>query len=646
VAGRRLLVVEDEFIVAFEIQTTLEDRGFTVCGVVASGEDAVAAAERERPDCVLMDINIRGTMGGVEAARRIRERVGVPVAFLTGFPSRQVIDQARDIAPIAYFSKPFDFDEICAELERALGPGGGDGAEAPRMDSEWELAIHNRIAETFLTTPGDEMYESVLSAVLEALDSRHGIFGYIDPDGDLVVPSLTRDISDECRVTGESTVFPRSTWGGIWGEALENGQPVLSNSAGAVPAGHIPIDRAVFAPVIDRGKVIGLLGVANRDTEYTGRDRKVLETIARHVGPILQARLERDATEAERARVQAELSDSERRYRAVVELQSELVARFTRDGTLTFVNQALCEYSGMNRDALIGEKFQRFLTDEMVERTRRHLKKLTPETPAGENEIEWQAPDGSNRAIAWITHALYDDDGGFIEYQTVGRDVTDRRRAEEELRDALEQKEILLREVHHRVKNNMAVISSLLNLQSEGISDARALQVLQSMRDRIRTMALVHDQLYRSGEFASIDLGQYVTSVTDALYQAHSARADQVTIRTDIADVTVEIDDAIPCGLILSELISNAFKHAFPGDRRGEILVTLEKTPDGTVQLMVKDDGVGSPADDAIAARSGFGLEMVVLLVKQLGGSVEFSCREGMEAIVRFPGRTRASAGT
>jgi two-component sensor histidine kinase len=119
-----------------------------------------------------------------------------------------------------------------------------------------------------------------------------------------------------------------------------------------------------------------------------------------------------------------------------------------------------------------------------------------------------------------------------------------------------------------------------------------------------------------------------------------------VTIRTDIADVTVEIDDAIPCGLILSELISNAFKHAFPGDRRGEILVTLEKTPDGTVQLMVKDDGVGSPADDAIAARSGFGLEMVVLLVKQLGGSVEFSCREGMEAIVRFPGRTRASAGT
>ncbi len=644
-AGRRLLIVEDEFIVAFEIQTILEDRGFTVCGVVASGEEAVAAAERDRPDCVLMDINIRGTMGGVEAARRIHSGLGVPVAFLSGFPSRQVMDQARDVAPIACFTKPFDFDEICVALEQKLGTAGVDRAVEPLAEPGWELAIHNRIAESFLTTPGDEMYATVLDVVLEALDSRNGFFGYIDADGDLVVPALTRGIVDDQGVARKNLVLSRSSWGGIWGKALETGQSIMANSPGAVPQGQLAIGRAVVSPIIDRENVIGLLGVANRPLDYTERDRTVLETIARHVGPILHARLERDATEIERARVQAELKDSERRYRAVVDQQSELVVRFTREGTLTFVNQALCEFSGMSRDELIGEKFQRFLSAEMVARTRRHLAKLTPEMQVGENEIEWQAPAGGRRCIAWVTHALYNDEGDFIEYQSVGRDVTDRRRAEEELKEALAQKEVLLREVHHRVKNNMAVISSLLNLQSDGVTDARAIEVLQSMRDRIRTMALVHDQLYRTGDFANVDLGRYITSVTDALFQAHSTRADQVTIRTEVADVTMEIDDAIPCGLILSELISNAFKHAFPGDRRGKILVTLEKTDEGTVRLMVKDDGVGSPADGAIAARSGFGLEMVVLLVKQLGGSIEFSCREGMEAIVRFPSRTRPSAG-
>lgn len=129
--GRRILIVEDEFIVAYEIQKTLEDWGFTVCGVVASGEKAVTAAERQRPDCILMDVNIRGAMGGVEAARLIRARLGVPVAFLTGFPSQQVMEQTRDVRPIAFFTKPLDLGKIRSVLERELKPGdvdaGADG---------------------------------------------------------------------------------------------------------------------------------------------------------------------------------------------------------------------------------------------------------------------------------------------------------------------------------------------------------------------------------------------------------------------------------------------------------------------------------------------------------------------------------------
>jgi CheY-like chemotaxis protein len=123
VKGHRILIVEDEFIVAYEIQQTLEDRGFTVCGMVASGEAAVITAERERPDCVLMDVNVRGTIGGIEAARRIGAGLGVPIAFLTGFPSGRVMEQAHDVTPIAYFNKPLNLDEICVVLEQTLGRG-------------------------------------------------------------------------------------------------------------------------------------------------------------------------------------------------------------------------------------------------------------------------------------------------------------------------------------------------------------------------------------------------------------------------------------------------------------------------------------------------------------------------------------------
>ena len=124
-AGHSILIVEDEFIVAYEIQQTLEERGFTVCGVVGSGEEAVAVAEHTRPDCVLMDVNIRGGLDGVAAARRIRKRYDIPVAFVSGFPSREVMAQARDIVPLACFTKPLDFNEICTVLEEKLGTGDG-----------------------------------------------------------------------------------------------------------------------------------------------------------------------------------------------------------------------------------------------------------------------------------------------------------------------------------------------------------------------------------------------------------------------------------------------------------------------------------------------------------------------------------------
>jgi PAS domain S-box-containing protein len=503
--------------------------------------------------------------------------------------------------------------------------------------SERLLAVHAEIADVFLTVDDQEVYERVMTVVLEAFDSRHGLFGYIDGDGNLVCPSLTREIFQQCQMSDKSIIFPPESWGGIWGESLKTRNAILSNVPGNVPEGHIEIERCIFVPIVDRAELIGLLGVANRTTDYTDADRELLESIVRRIGPILHARLARDREERDRLRAEEEVRASERRYRAVVDKQTELVERFQPDGTVTFANDAMCRFFKITRRDLIGTRFHPVMTDEDREAAEGHLAGLSRRNPVGVIKIPCLAPDGSRRWISWTNQAMFDDDGNITEYQAVGRDITDEVHATEDLKRVLAEKDALLREVHHRVKNNMAVISSLISLQSDQHSGQDAEEALGKVRGRIRAMALVHEQIYRSGDFRRIDLGEYAESLVGSLLQTRSDLVGRVDLQTEMAGVTVALDLAIPCGLILNELIGNSLEHGFPGTDTGKIVASLNAGEDGWVELRVKDDGIGIRSDVDDAADAGFGLQLVDLLTKQLGGEIEVSSTDGVDVKVRFP---------
>lgn len=505
--------------------------------------------------------------------------------------------------------------------------------EAALAASERDLALHNAVAEIFLTTPDDEMYEKVLEVVLGALESEIGIFGYLDEDGSLVVPSMTSAVLDRCDMDDGRIVFPREMWAGSWGEALSSRRSVLANRPGSVPPGHIAISRSIFVPIAHHGEVVGLLAVANRRQDYTASDLRELEGIAGHIGPILHARLARDRLEEDRRITNRALAASEARYRAIVQQQTEFVARFLPDMTLTFVNDALCSYSGSTREELIGRSLSEFLPPEEQGKVERHLATLMPDRPVGTNEISWVTPAGETRWVSFVNHAFFDEDGALSEYQSVGRDVTDRHEHERELERALAEKEILLKEIHHRVKNNMAVISSLLSLHERDIADASVREVFQSMRSRIHSMALVHEQIYRSGDFEHVDLGSYVDQVTRTLAQSHQHANGRIQFEREVDTVTLDLERAIPCGLIVTELLSNALKHAFPGGRRGTVRISLLAAGPSEVELVVEDDGVGDVTSDA----GGFGLHMVELLVRQLDGSIAHEIEGGRRVRVRFP---------
>ena len=173
--------------------------------------------------------------------------------------------------------------------------------------SRKELAIRNEIANVFLTVPDEEMYAEVLEVLLRAFRSRYGFFGFIDQKGDLICPSMTRDVWDKCRMAEKNLVFPREAWGGLWGRSLKEKQTLYQNDALQVPGGHIALRRALVAPIVHQGELVGQFAMADKSSDYTKEDRHLLESLAAHVAPVLHARIENERLERQREEAEQQL---------------------------------------------------------------------------------------------------------------------------------------------------------------------------------------------------------------------------------------------------------------------------------------------------------------------------------------------------
>jgi two-component sensor histidine kinase len=226
--------------------------------------------------------------------------------------------------------------------------------------------------------------------------------------------------------------------------------------------------------------------------------------------------------------------------------------------------------------------------------------------------------------------------------------VLARRQFEEQLQASLKEKEMLLREIHHRVKNNLQVVSSLLFLQSEAVGDERPRRALEESQQRVRSLALLHEQMYQSAELATVDFGRYVEGLVYQLRDAYHIRPDTVALVPRVEDVSLGLDTAIPCSLIINELVSNALRHAFPpdwqsasnADGRPEVRITFHPADDELL-LVVSDNGVGLPAEMDLDTVDSLGLRIVQLLTRQLHGTLRVERQGGTTFAITFPhGRT------
>jgi two-component sensor histidine kinase len=247
-------------------------------------------------------------------------------------------------------------------------------------------------------------------------------------------------------------------------------------------------------------------------------------------------------------------------------------------------------------------------------------------------------PDGEVRWITCKGAPVFDDRGSVIRLLGILQDITERKLAEERLRTSLQEKEVLLREIHHRVKNNLQVVSSLLSLQAMQTPSAEASSALMESCRRIQVMADIHNRLYGSSDIAQIEFDVFVNTLAKDIIAAYASDSLRIDLEADLEPVTLDIDAAIPCSLIISELLSNAIKHAFPGKSKGTVAVALKQRAE-KLHLRIRDSGSGMPEENHQRSNGSLGLKLVHALVEQLDGEIIFSNENGTSVSITFAGK-------
>jgi PAS domain S-box-containing protein len=356
---------------------------------------------------------------------------------------------------------------------------------------------------------------------------------------------------------------------------------------------------------------------------------------------------------SERRQAEEELRAASQHARSLIEASLDLLVTISPAGKVTDVNQATIRATGAARESLIGSDFCDYFTEP--ERARDGYQQVFSRGLLTDYPLTIRHRSGRHTDVLYNASLYRDARGQVLGVFAIARDVTAQKLAEVERArlvasqqevarseraalHSLREKEVLLREIHHRVKNNLQVISSLLSMQARYLPDAEARAIFAQSQNRVQSIALVHEQLYRSADLSHVHFEGYVQSLIENLFYTYGAAERGIACEIDVGGVQLSVDQAIPCGLLINELVTNALKHGFPSGRRGLIRVLLCADRSGTLHLTVADDGVGIPRDFDLHDTRSLGLDLIFTFAEQLDAVIEVEREAGTAFVLRFPG--------
>jgi len=327
------------------------------------------------------------------------------------------------------------------------------------------------------------------------------------------------------------------------------------------------------------------------------------------------------------SQIKGRLDETGALMRAIVDQSSDLVAVCNGDGALIYLSQISLAILGTRADDLLGSPWSELIVPE-DRSTLLCMHAGLDENPTQTAILRCRRKNGS---LAWmearvaLLHAASGSDRMIV---LTLHDITAQREHERQIQSSLQEKEVMLKEIHHRVKNNLQVVQSLLKMSARKLGDSDARVAIESTVERVHAMSMVHERLYQMPDLSALPLGQYLSDIFGAAIQSNLLTPGDVRLKLDVEEILLPIERAVPFALLSNELLSNCFKHAFPDGRRGAIAVEVHRE-DEVVHMVVQDDGVGLPDNFDAARSNSMGLKLAVSLARQLGGNLDFSSQNG-----------------
>ncbi|MDD2463010.1 MAG: GAF domain-containing protein [Desulfobulbus sp.] len=526
------------------------------------------------------------------------------------------------------------------ELEAALAT-----EHACRHRLERLLQVHRHLSEIEPELDLSTLLQRLLDQAETLTSSVIGFFHLFAEDQQTITLQIWSDrtLNVSCRAPSCDRRHYNVSEAGIWVDCIHARRAVIHNDFSSLshrkgqPEGHVEVQRELVVPIFRNQHIVAIIGVGNKEQDYNEKDIEQITILGNLAWDIVL-----------RKREENRLKESASRFRRLInEIPLVSIQGYGPDGTVRFWNPASEKLYGYSQEDALGKSLlELIIPPEMRSEVEAAIAAMArTDEPIAPSELTLMRKDGSLVEV-FSSHALIRSYGGETELFCVDVDLSERKKIEKNLAASLQEREVLLKEVHHRVKNNLAAVIGLLDMQAQLPLDAGTRQVLLELSGRIRSMALAHEHLYQAQSLACINIQHYLEALLSHLCSA--LPSPHIHFQINAQGMETSLDLAIPCGLIVNELVTNAVKYAFPdtpaNPRAKQCRVEVSMTrQEGIYTLKISDNGIGLPPDFNAKQTQSLGMLLVRMLGEhQLGGRCNFDGHQGTTMTLTFaPGQRR-----